>query len=231
MGLITQPSVLDDNSVTNANSATTASVTPKVNRLLVVFVYNALSSSGSANLPALSGLGITWTEITSHASSFSSGQYRVTMFVGVLTAAQTGALTISFSGQSQKGINWIVLEFPQNVYVNAANPQNAILQTASAESNGANSSLTVSLSSFANPNNATLGAIRKDGQNAISVGGSFTNLASVGGGGNDGLCNAEFAGNNQTSVNWTWTSDTTSKVAIAAEVKCLVMGAGGLLLL
>jgi hypothetical protein len=93
-----------DSGDNSGTSATTASIAVDAGDLVLVSVAN-FRSSGSANTPSLSGLGITWSsENVSFGSDFEENTY----FWGIAPTTTSGTLSITFGGQSQTEIAWTV---------------------------------------------------------------------------------------------------------------------------
>ena len=93
-----QSSAPDFTSTTNATSYASASWTPPSSGLLLVAVYNRVSS-GTAAVPSVSGNGVTWTQVATVLSSNS--RHRLSLFAAGATGSSAGATTFSFGTQSQ----------------------------------------------------------------------------------------------------------------------------------
>jgi hypothetical protein len=216
---ILTPNILASGSLGGSNSsATTASFTVQPGQLIDLTIFNKGPNTTSANLPTLSGISVTWVQKTTFQSSFSSGEWRITKWVGVVTSVQSGTLGIAFAGQNQQAIAWVVAQFPNNVQVDFVNPQNAIIQTPTSQNNGTATSQSLSYSAFANINNATYNVYANDGQAGFSsVQGSDTVLVNI----NQGYCNflVTFNPANETGPSGVMTgNNSTGKVAMGAEV-------------
>lgn len=141
----------DDN--TDATSYTTASITPTARRLILVAVTNTKATT--ADVPTLSGNGITWSEVA-HIQRTATPT-TTTIFVGTATSPSAGAITIDFAGATQTGCFWSVIELrgaETNGGGNSAGnvPQSKTLQEAAQ----ATHTITFDQSPFAHPKNATL---------------------------------------------------------------------------
>jgi hypothetical protein len=135
------------------------------------------------------------------------------MFAAIGASPSSGTITIDFSGQSQNSITYIV---DQLAGVDNASVSTTVVQSATNFNNSTNTSLTVTLGAFKNSLNATYGFLGRNANQAVSTGSNFTMLAQTSG---STYSQSEFANNNQTSVNWTFSSSNQAMEAIAIEVK------------
>ena len=211
---------------TGATSYTTASISPIANQLILLAVQS--EGNGNTNTPTITGAGMTWTQVAQNANST---QGMITLFRALSASPGAGVLTIDFAGGNQYNCMWTVDQF-QGIDVSGVNGANAIIQSALASLTSVPNStgITVTLGAFSNINNATYGVVVPKAVGSFTEGGSFTRLSNFQVGG-DGAMGTEWANNNQTSVNWTWSSTETPVRAIAIEIKAiqasaLVMGAG-----
>ena len=187
--------------ISSGTGATTSSVSPVPNQIVIVTVL-AFNNSTSPNTPTLSGCSITWNQIVTEATT----QRNVTSFVGVSSSPTAGVLTISFGGQSEGAIQWSVDQFANTRISNGG--LDAIVQNNKKQSTSTGSPFTVTLSAFANINNATYGAIQ------LSANTPSTNMTSIF---TTGSSNWAWSNANQTSVSWTF-SGTVLATAIAFEI-------------
>lgn len=211
MAVITA-SHLDGGAVGSGTSQATSSISPGANRLVLVAVESRFSG-GTVNTPTVTGASMTWTSAVNLLSA--DNHSRLTLFRALAASPGTGALTLDFAGQTQEFINWEIDQF-RNVDTSGSNGANAIVQNATALSTATVTGITVTLAAFSATSNATYGIVATNQNNTISVGASFTLLADNG---STGETNSEFAGSNQTSVNWTWASASPIALAIALELK------------
>lgn len=205
---------LDIQSYTNtASSYNTASVSPSANKLILVAVFNNVSS-GTPNEPTLSGNGLTWTLVATTVE----GTGRVSIFRALSSSAPSaGAITVSCGGQNQNRCSIAVAQF-ENVKRGGTNGANAVVQSTSGSSSGVNN-LTINLSAFGNANNATYGFVRCNHQQNISSGSGFTELGeknTADGGGNSSIQH-QFKNTSDTSVDWTMAT-TGNNIGRAVEI-------------
>lgn len=187
----------------------TASISPVTGRLYLLAVESWLNS-GSVNKPTVSGAGLTWVEV---GTVLNGTNMRLTLF-RAMGSGSSGALTINHGGQTQILCQWHLTEFT-NVRTSGSNGADAVIQSATAQDSGSDTSITVTLGAFANPANATYGCMFHEQGVAITVGSGFTLLS------NNSVAHSarsEFRNDNDTSVDWTWSSSTSQKVAIGVEI-------------
>lgn len=192
------------------NNATTASITPTANSLVIVSVQSFLSG-GTPPVPTISGCSMTWVQIATRQSS-SSSNWAITLFRGLSASPTTGALTIAFGGTNNQA-QWSVDQFSKTSKA-GTNGSGAIIQVASNDEAGTSTGIAVTLGALQNPNNAAYGAVVSSSILTITKGASFTELSNRR---DNGQIESEWA-LNQTSVPWTWGSTSTSIVAMAIEI-------------
>jgi len=197
----------------SGTSANTASISPAANKLILVSVRNGLA--GTPNEPTITGASMTWVKI---ATAFDGVNNRVTIFRGLSASPSSGALTIDCGGQSQSAIGWSVDQFT-GIDISGTNGSGAIVQSNTATLNGSASSITVTLSAFGSSNNATYGAAFW-GPEGPTAGANFTSLAGA------SNMTAQWANNPQTSVNWTFGSNSSQGDAVAVEIKIVSTPSG-----
>ena len=222
MALVTGTHLTTSSSGTPATSFTTASVSPTSNNLVLIAVHSVVGS-GTGNIPTVTGAGLTWVEV--------NHQYRsgvTTILITVLRGLGTvtpGALTIDFAGQTQTQCSWSVNSFA-NIDTSGSNGSGAIVQSAVNTNTGTTTGLSITLSAFGSANNATYGAINKSGNNAPAAGSGFTELGTDT---NTQLIETEWKNTNDTSVDWTWGSESASSEGVAIEIKNVSAAAGSFL--
>lgn len=214
--MITCISKTSDNSGVAASSYNTESLTLEVGKLYFVMVNN-ITYLTTGTLPTVSGAGITLTQIDTVLSPAATPERRITLFRGIATSSTPGALTIDFGGVTQHSCQWAVDEIG-NVDTGGVNGANAIVQqNNNALGGGGNTSITVTLGTFSNVNNATYGTVLvAGGGQTINAGTNFTRIDT--GANTDANAATEFASDNQTSVGFTWASGDPC-AAIAVELK------------
>lgn len=191
---------------TDANSFSTAAVTPSsANNLVLVTVYNSLVG-GSATLPSISGGGVTtWVQVAT-ALSTGTNTERITVFRGMTASpGAAAAITITFGGTTQSACGWSVDEFA-NVDTSGTNGSGAVVQALTATDNGSVTSGLVTLAAFSSVNNATFGAFGHNNNESTTAGTGFTRLCDqFGTGPTTGLA-TEFRNDNDTTVDASWST-------------------------
>lgn len=192
------------------SSVNTASISPAANALILI-VVSSYVSGGTPNAPTLSGNSLTYVQ----HDTIQTGNYRVTLFRAMGASPSTGAITISFGGQTQTAITWEMSQFT-GVDTTGTNGSGAIKQENNHTASSATSN-TTTLSAFSSSANATYG-FNFISINAIqTIPSGFTTLdQSSDGGGNIDTANA-WNSANVTSVQFTWTGSATG-IGIAAEL-------------
>lgn len=210
-------------------SYSTASGSPTANSLQLLMV-GSQTAAATVNVPTITGAGLTWVEVVTAIDS--GNQRRCTLFRALGTPS-VGALTIDFAGQSQIRCGWSWSE-ASGVDTSGTNGSGAIVQSASALNNGGTvTGLTVTLGAFSSTNNATYGAIRHGTTTAQTVtpGTGFNELGEAPSG-SFITYQSQYNLANDTSVDWTWPSESAFDEAVAAEIKAFVpstpTGGGGL---
>lgn len=223
--IVTASNLTAGTSNVSATSFVTASITPSANKLILIGI---ISGSGVAHAPTgVTGCGLTWVQVCQvnvHTTVY------MTVFRAMGAAPSSGALTISFGGSIDQGIGWSVDQF-SNTDTSGTNGSGAIVQSATASQDLGPSvtGLTVTLATFNGLLNATYGVCGMNTFNyGINTGGNFTNLGLVSTGG--APINSQYAQTNQTSVNWTWSSENSIAAAAAAiEIKAKQTFLGGMI--
>lgn len=196
---------------TAGTSATTASISPSPNKLILIGVGNN-EGGGSCQQPTVSGCNLTWVAVATKASS--DGKQRMTLLRAMGSSPTTGALTLA-TGNSSDTFNWSVVEFG-NVRTSGANGADAVVQSAT---NGTDSvshaSLTVTLGAFSSTKNATFGVIRINNAHAVTPGSGFTELAENT---SNHTIQSEWKATNDTSVDWSFGATTDRDQAVACEI-------------
>lgn len=220
---ITAANLTDGIDTSAGTSATTASITPTGNRLLLAIVASHRSDSVDPAAPSLSGNGLTWVQIgTALWDSTSSSRRRVTLFRAMGASPSAGAVTIDFAGQTQANIAWAIDEF-DGVDTSGTNGSGAIVQTADSTA-GINASIEITLGAFSDAGNATYGGFGCAGDTGIA-GTGFTILGQGGSFANSLAVASEFKDSNDTSVDLTWQDDPAqSSGGTAVEIKAAAAG-------
>lgn len=212
---VTHTLLTSGSSTTDTTSYATASITPGANKLILAWVV-PVRNSGTTGTVTLSGNGLTWTQVRTEIGSTVS--MRGALFRAMGASPTAGVVTITTSAQSN-GCTWILSEF-DGVVTTGTDGADAVVQ-----SNGTNSasatSLSVTLSAFADAGNATFGAFGHRNSDAVTGGSGFTEIADVLGTGPDSGSQTEWRADNDTSVDASWTNATVC-VAVAVEIKAAV---------
>lgn len=187
---ITRATLTQGSSGTDVTSATTASVAPAGNRLLLLSVAGD-ATSGVDNTPTVTGNGLTWVEITGMTQKNNSrGQY---VFRAMGASPSSGTIVIDFSGQTQAKISWGLEEF-DGVDTSGTNGSGAIGNNDKAAAFGA-TSVTVTLAAVAG-GNATFGSLTTESSGTSTAGSGYTKLA-----------DQDHAGSNPYHFSTEWRSD------------------------
>jgi hypothetical protein len=205
-----QAAQITSGSGTSASSFTTASVAPVARRLYLLAVSNRKGSTPTPTVPTVSGAGMTWTQI---ATSSHSADHRLTLFRSLSASPGSGALTISYSGDTQDDSGWHLAEF-STVKTTGANGADAVVQSATNGSGSDTSPFTVTLSAFASVSNATYGTGYEFGTADLVIGSGFTQLAKNT---PTGTLVSMWKNTNDTSVDWTFTGNPHTE-GIAVEI-------------
>ena len=218
---VTALNLLQNGNAADQTSYATASVTPSAGKLLLLSVHNAVGA-GTANVPTVTGCGVTWVQVATVTTSGLTQRITVYRALGVPTA---GALTIDMAGQTQDRAMWILDEF-DGVETGGANGADAVVQSNSGTWSSTNTGVSLSLSAFASGENATYGTIRKNQTTGITPGSGFNELADS----TTLIASSEhqtqWKDTPDTSVDWSWASETNSGIYIALEIKSGRSGGG-----
>lgn len=182
---ISVSNLTSNSSAAAATTKATASISPTANALILAWVVSGTTSSTNPNQPTLSGNGLTWEAIgTSLFDNASTSRRRITLFRSMGASPSSGAATFSFGGQSQAFFVWGV-DQATGVDTTGTNGSGAVggsggTNIATNQATGGATSLTVTLSSFSDANNATYGCFGfGDSGQTQSVGSGFTSLVNI----------------------------------------------------
>src|SRR5437867_5983215 len=95
----------------NITSATTNSIAPGANRLILAWIVN--HDNNTPIVPTtVSGNGLTWTSVTGISWNISGGKNHdlMTLYRAMGASPTPGSVTISYS-QAQQSISWSIVEF------------------------------------------------------------------------------------------------------------------------
>lgn len=202
---------------TGATSYNTASVSVVAGRLYLLTVRSDSGAATVANTPTVSGAGQTWTQVGTQLNS-ANNRRRVTMFRAMPGANNSGALTISFGGQTQQNVDWIVDEIT-GVSTTGTNGANAIVQTVVGEDTGTGTSFSLTLAAFVRASNGVYAAVNVPAAAApINNEAGYTETAESNVG-TTGNLEAEFKATSDTTPSWTYAGSVGTFGAIAVELQ------------
>lgn len=162
-------------------SATTASITPGGNRLILVTVH-AYLSAGSVQpaTPTVTGNGITYSLVASQDTD-NSGTDRGTMFLfrGMASAPTAGGITIDFGATTQTRIQWAVDQSGPDVDTSGTNGSGAIIQSTGVTLGAAGTSASVNFPSAMGAGNVGFSAWGHQVQEGKTPRAGWTELADV----------------------------------------------------
>jgi hypothetical protein len=140
--------------VTPHTVATTASIAPTANRLVLLDIFINTVVAGDAADPTVSGGGVTWTRVTSvntTAAGCNLSRWRA------LSASPTSG-TVSITHPSGSFCGWSISEFA-GIDTGGTNGANAIVQSATNSNiTGSANTVTATLAAFGSANNGAASA-------------------------------------------------------------------------
>lgn len=214
MALITHTALTSDGAY-NGTSYTTASIAPAANRVLFLAVSS--TRQGTAQLPTITGLGLTWTLVR----TLADGNDRISVFWAQTSAGAPapGSITIGYGAVVHNGCMWSVSEF------NTSNLTSPIVQSAD-DSDTAAKTLVITLSAFTHADNATYGAFLINNDQTVTVGSGFTGIhqVQIGLSLQDRTLRTEWKNSNDTTVDET-TSTARTHWGIAVEISATAIAA------
>lgn len=163
--LTTSTNLLANRSRLVANNYNTASFTNQAGKLHYFVAYSQ-ASSGTPNVPTISGQSLSYTQVATKTNGSSE---RITIF-SFTGNGNTGVTNIDYGGQNQNYCVWLV-----DYFTNVSQTASAV-QTASASADTGATSFSVTLAAFANSQNATYACVGKPASNAVTPGGSMVQL-------------------------------------------------------
>ncbi|MPZ50719.1 MAG: hypothetical protein GEU75_15710 [Dehalococcoidia bacterium] len=206
---------------TNASSYGTASISPAANRLIIALVLNRVGA-GTPNTPSLSGNSLTWVQQRTEVEA-ATFRYRISVFRAMGASPSSGAVSISFSGQTQNYCGWIIAEL-SGVDTSGSNGVGAIVQDNGYANTTNTLTPSVSLSAFESAANATLGCFIHGQGTPINPGAGFTEVADISVESNEQIY-MEFRAGNDTTVDCTATTGTGNfSGGIALEIRAAAVG-------
>lgn len=195
---ITTSNLTHGNNTAGGSSATTASFTVPSNQLCLALVTSRVAAA-DPNHAAITG----WTEVLSINYDNSGSQKRLTV-LRFLGTGSTGTQSITFGGQNQTDIVWVIDTFT-GADTTGTNGSGAIVQTASnTDTSGTGTTLTATLAAFGSVNNATYGAIAVGTISpSVTAGTGFAITGFDNATANGVYGGSEFKNSNDTSVDFT----------------------------
>lgn len=203
-------------STVDATSYNTASIAPSANKLVLLAVCSVGATPQPA--PTVTGAGMTWTQVRQKQDGIN-GSRQITLFRALSASPGSGALTIDFGADTQGRCAWTVVEFG-GVDTSGTNGANAVVQSADTY-NIDDSPFQVTLGAFGHGSNATFGAFAPMASTVATItsGTGFTELGEYNPGTELIAIQSQWKNSNDTSVDWTFTSNTDVHLGIAAEIK------------
>src|SRR5712691_7669834 len=165
----------------NITSATTNSIAPGANRLILAWIVN--HDNNTPIVPtSVSGNGLTWTSVTGDSWNFSGGKThdQMTLYRAMGASPTPGSVTIFYS-QAQQSISWSIVEF-SGVDTSGTGGSGAVKQITAGTDNAAGpSGLTLTLNFATGSGNATAGGFGNTNALAASIspGAGYTAFSEV----------------------------------------------------
>jgi hypothetical protein len=198
--------------VDGGSTASTASITPTANNLVLLTVASRTNITAAANEPTISGNGLTWVKIAGVVFDDTGASRKlVTLFRAMGAIPTAGAIAMDFGGQAQTDIGWNVDQC-SGVDTTGANGAGAIVQSATNAllTPNENTVITVTLAAFSSVNNATYGSLVRESASGVdpTVGSGFSQL---------GLF--ATASNLEGATEWKATNDTSVDITFGSSVQ------------
>lgn len=213
---------LTSGTATSTSTPSTSSVSPTNRQVMLVSIGNVVSS-GTPNTPSLALSGWVFNQVAT--VNFNSTR-RITLFTAI--GSGSGTIAITFSGQSQTVVGWTVDQVA-NSKISGTGGADAVVQHGQFSS-GSATSYAITLSAFANVNNATYSVVAKDATNNVIPNAGFTELAETTHSSPNWDNESMSSAVNQTSVGATFSgSGGDSAGAIAVEIAFLTNFLGGMI--
>jgi len=153
----------------NITSATTNSIAPGANRLILAWIVN--HDNNTPIVPTtVSGNGLTWTSVTGISWNISGGKNHdlMTLYRAMGASPTPGSVTISYS-QAQQSISWSIVEF-SGVDTSGTGGSGAVRQSWRGTDDAAGpSGLTITLNLAIGSGNATAGGFGNTNALAASI--------------------------------------------------------------
>lgn len=179
-------------------------------------LYLLVISSNTSTQPTVTGGGMSgWNLVIDQSNILGNNNLRI--FRALQSSPGSGGITINFGGVTQTFCAAQLVEF-SNVDTSGTNGSGAIVQTAGGTLLSAGTSITVGLGTFGKASNATFGAFKIGVNEVITNGTGFTQVSEIGTTNPDARLDSQFRNNNDTSVDWSWTTSNANVAAAAVEI-------------
>lgn len=224
-GAVGSSNLTNSNDTDGNSTATTASVTPTSNALVLISIATRTNITADPNIPTVTGNSLTWEVVQSIVyDTTGASRKRLTVLRALGASPSTGTISIDFGGQNQTDVVWSVSEFT-GVDTSGSNGSGAIVQSNSTFNATLASSYSIALGAFSSTNNATFGAFAGSGTATLpaTAGSGFTILGSEATASGGALVVDEYKSTNDTGVDISW-SGNTDNGAVAIEIKEAVAG-------
>jgi len=208
----------NDTAPSPLTEATTASISPSANAVIIVSCWNQDGGLETPpQKPTVSGLSFSFTEINTRVETYD----RITSWWAP-TGGSPGSGTITFdtTGQDQENFSWIIDQ------VTGSDTSTPIVQNVAADGGDASgTSLSITLAAFSDVNNGTYGAFGGSNDTGNCTPGSgFAELADITHtDAGYGIRATEWRNDNDTSVDITY-SASVRREGIAMEIKVAAAG-------
>jgi hypothetical protein len=207
-------------SSTDANSYTTASITPTANRLQLAAV--AAGKSGTVTQPTLTGNGLTWTFVTRVDHDTSGTFASLFLFRAMGASPSAGTAAIAFGGVTHLACCWAFDEF-SGVDTSGTDGSGAIVQSVGeAETDLGNTAL-VTLAAFSSVDNGTYGCLANQVAASHTQGSGFTKLGDTSTPTPAIGLMTQWKAGNDTTVDASWVTTGEKSGIIGVELKAAVV--------
>lgn len=204
----------DINDNTDLNTYSNSSWTPPSSGLIVVFV-SSRATSGSTNLPSISGNSLTWTQI---ATVNFANAHTMTLFGANASGSTTGVTTITFGGQTQQACRASFF-LAEGVDLSGGVAA-AFVQSPTGSGSGADNG-SVTLSAASDSNNRPIAGFGHSANEGKTPRANWTELDDLTGGFGGTMVETQYRSDTfETTASATWvTSSAITWLGIAAELK------------
>lgn len=221
-GIVTCTTLTSGNTSGSLSNATTASVTPTANNLVLLTVSIRNGASTNPTAPTVAGNGLTWVQVDNSNYDSTSGSRRtVYLFRGLAASPSAGTIVITF-GETETDASWVVDQFG-GVNTSGTNGSGAIVQSVkSNDQTGSVSTLTETLATFSSSLNAAYATFGTDGAITPVAGTGFA-LKGHAASGTNVTSDTEFVSAVNTSAAMSWAGNALIG-GIALEIKASIVG-------